>query len=151
MDNRTGFFTLLHHEGPIVEWSDDVEERLAYIKSAKPAHEQAVRLRHIVRVPEERCPALYEAWAQYRAVQQPAWAQYRAVEQPAMAQYRAAERPAWAQYEAVDRQAWAQYEAIQQAILNDPATLALVRELVPDCRWDGETIFPHIKEDNDAK
>ena len=45
----TGWFSLLHHSWELVERSDDdVMERIRYIKSNKPAHEQEIRLRHIV-------------------------------------------------------------------------------------------------------
>jgi len=46
-------FTLLHHEGPLLEWSDDVMERIKYINEQKPEDERAIRLRHIVFFPEE--------------------------------------------------------------------------------------------------
>ena len=44
----SGWFSLLHHADNLVEWSDNVMERVQYIVSNKPASEQAVRLRHIV-------------------------------------------------------------------------------------------------------
>ena len=50
----SGYFTLLHHCGPLVEWSDNVMERVEYIKSNKAAHEIPVRLRHIVFVPQPK-------------------------------------------------------------------------------------------------
>ena len=51
---KSGYFTLLHHWGPLVEWSDNVMERVEYIKSNKAAHEIPVRLRHIVFVPQPK-------------------------------------------------------------------------------------------------
>ena len=47
-----GLFTLLHHEGPLLEWSDDVMKRVKYINEQKPEYERAIRLRHIVFFPE---------------------------------------------------------------------------------------------------
>ena len=44
----SGWFSLLHHADNLVEWSNNVMERVQYIVSDKPAHEQAIRLRHIV-------------------------------------------------------------------------------------------------------
>ena len=48
-----GMFTLLHHEGPLLERSDDVMERIKYINEQKPKHERAIRLRHIVFFPQK--------------------------------------------------------------------------------------------------
>ena len=44
----SGWFSLLHHADNLVEWSNNVMERVHYIISDKPANEQAIRLRHIV-------------------------------------------------------------------------------------------------------
>ena len=44
----SGWFSLLHHAYDLVEWSDNVMERVRYIVSDKPAREQDIRLRHIV-------------------------------------------------------------------------------------------------------
>ena len=43
--------------------------------------------------------------------------------------------------------AWAEYERVEGLVLRDPATLAMVRELIPDCPWNGHTIFPAQKGD----
>ena len=43
-----GYFTVLHHEATIIEWSDDVMERIEYILHNKDANEVDIRLRHIV-------------------------------------------------------------------------------------------------------
>lgn len=50
-----------------------------------PVHERATRHRCIVRVPEERLPRLYSAWAAYEAVEVPAWAAHKAVEDKILA------------------------------------------------------------------
>ena len=50
---KAGMFTLLHHEGPLLEWSDDVMERIKYIKDRKAPIEVAIRLRHIVFYPKK--------------------------------------------------------------------------------------------------
>ena len=51
---RTGWFTLLHHEGPELEQSHDVIERLASILAGKPEHERLVRLTNIVWVSDAK-------------------------------------------------------------------------------------------------
>ena len=62
---HTGWFTLLHHEGPALEKSHNVIERLDFILKEKPEHERLCRLINIVHVPQ---PALDE----YKKVTQPA-------------------------------------------------------------------------------
>ena len=54
-DAKSGWFRFLHHDQPI-EWSGDVEKRLANITAAKPPHEQSGRIAMIRRVPDERVP-----------------------------------------------------------------------------------------------
>ena len=53
---QSGLFTLLHHEGPAVEWSDNVMERVEYIQIHKPEAEHKTRFRHIVYVDPELLP-----------------------------------------------------------------------------------------------
>src|SRR3990167_3630266 len=53
---KSGFFTLLHHHGPPIEWSHDVMERVKYIQKDKAAHERPIRLRHIVYVQKKMIP-----------------------------------------------------------------------------------------------
>lgn len=42
-----GWFTLLHHNGPILEWSDNVMQRVNFVMIFKPLNELYNRLRHI--------------------------------------------------------------------------------------------------------
>jgi len=51
-----GHFTLLHHQGPLIERSHDVMERVGHIKGDKAESERPVRLRHIVYVPIKMIP-----------------------------------------------------------------------------------------------
>lgn len=44
----SGFFSLLHRKGPVVEWSDNVMKRINHIRRHKPASEIQIRLSHIV-------------------------------------------------------------------------------------------------------
>ena len=48
-----GMFTLLHHEGPLLEWSDNVMKRVKYIREHKAQSERDIRLRHIVFFPKK--------------------------------------------------------------------------------------------------
>ena len=64
-DPRSGWFRFLHHETPL-EWSNNVDERLAYIQKEKPLHEVGGRLAAIIRIPDDVVPlALQEARRAY--------------------------------------------------------------------------------------
>jgi hypothetical protein len=109
---KTGWFTLLHHEGPHYEFSHDVAERIDYINEHKPAHERPIRLRHIRFVSEDAPPAL---------------AEYERVTATALAEYERVRAPAWAEYERVTATARERLDAE-------------IRALIPDCRWNGATL-----------
>jgi hypothetical protein len=53
-----GFFSLLHHQGPLVEWSDNVMERIRYIDREKPLRERDIRKAHIVYLDPKKIPAV---------------------------------------------------------------------------------------------
>ena len=69
-----GMFTLLHHEGPLLEWSHDVMVRVAYIKREKTPKEIPTRLRHIVHYPDHLIPA---EWQKANAEWQKAYAEWQ--------------------------------------------------------------------------
>ena len=50
-----GWFVWLHHD-TILEWSDNVKERIAYVRKQKPKNEQKVRAKHMIAVPDEMIP-----------------------------------------------------------------------------------------------
>src|SRR3990167_502450 len=54
-DPRSGFFRFLHHDKPI-EYSANVDERIAYIRAEKPPAERAGRLAAILRIPDALIP-----------------------------------------------------------------------------------------------
>ena len=70
----SGWFSLLHHADNLVEWSNNVMERVQYIVSDKPANEQAIRLRHIV--------FLGDRGADYEAKRASLYADYEAKRAP---------------------------------------------------------------------
>ena len=59
-DPRSGWFRFLHHETPL-EWSNNVDERLAYIQQGKPPHEVGGRLAAIIRIPDDAVPLALRA------------------------------------------------------------------------------------------
>ena len=115
-----GLFTLLHHEGPLLEWSDDVMKRVKYINEQKPEHERAIRLRHIVFFPEnlwgEKLRKAYAEW------------------QKECAEWRKADAE-WQKAEAEWQKAYAEW---QKAYADK--ILAYLKQHVKDCKWDGSTL-----------
>ena len=59
-----GFFWHVHHDA-LLEWSDNSNERIEYIKANKPKREQKLRLRLLKPVKGELPEAVLKAWAAY--------------------------------------------------------------------------------------
>ena len=133
---------LCHHEVLTERLAEPAENRIAYILSDKPEHEQALRLRLFRPAPE-----LEAAYAEYRRVKGPAYAEYQRVNGLAYAEYQRVRGPAYAEYVRVNGLAWAEYVRVEGAALADrnatAAKLYVVR--FPDSPWNGKTIFPGEK------
>ena len=145
-----GLFGLIHHD-TLAEYSANIAERVDYIRREKPGSEIATRLRCLVYLPQDRLPPKYgrataecgRAWAECgRAIDE--YGRARAEYDRATAEY----GRAWAEYDRAraeyDRataeygRARAEYgRAIDEYA---PQIEALIRELVPDCPWDGTQI-----------
>ena len=118
---KSGYFTLLHHQGPIVEWSGNVMERVEYINLEKPEHERAIRLDHIVYVPSSMVPeAVREADAKRRE---------------ADAKWREADAK-WREADAKWREAYAKWREADAGKLT-----AYLKRHVKDCRWNGTELL----------
>ena len=108
-----GSFTFPHHEGPVVEKSDNIMERVEYILTEKARTETPeqiyTRLRHIYYVPEEIAKTA------------------------AKAIYDKTCNDAKALYDKTCNDAGAIYDKTRDD--------AGVLKLIPDCKWDGKTIF----------
>lgn len=60
-----GYFTLLHHEGPFIERSYNVTERIRYILNDKPCPEVLTRLKNIHYMTPERKAAVADIVRKY--------------------------------------------------------------------------------------
>ena len=60
---QSGWFTFLHHEGPIIESSSNVMERVEYIVAEKLQEEILIRLQHIWHITAPAWEAYQEATA----------------------------------------------------------------------------------------
>lgn len=110
---RSGWFTFLHHNGPVVEASDDVMERVEYILGEKPEAEHYTRLRHIHYVPNDMLGTYMETLAPAEKRFARASGATREVLNQAMEEFQ----------EALDR------------------AVAPILTLIPSPQWDGKTIL----------
>lgn len=128
-DKTKGFFWHIHHD-KLMEWSDDINERIAYIKKEKPGKEQALRLKLMKPVKGKIPSRFIKAWESYdkarkaydkaKEVRDKAW--------EALIKAREACDKAW---EAYNKAVEASKEQIE----------ALHRKECPNCPWNGKTIF----------
>ena len=139
-----GLFTLLHHQGPVIEASENVKERLDYIVTEKPQSERLLRLRNIAIL----TPEVEQA---YLAIEKPAMEAYKAVQKPALEAYDAIQKPAWEAYKAIEKPAKEAYEAVQKPAreaykaIEKPAALKALKAVRPDNTWNGADIFAQEK------
>jgi hypothetical protein len=123
--NKKGWFWHVHHD-TLIEWSDDIDERIEYIKIGKPANEIPLRLKLLKLVKGEIPDA---AWQKAGA---------------ALEKADAAWQKAGAALEKADA-AWQKAGAARQkagaALETNKKVLALHQKECPDCPWDGKTIF----------
>ena len=114
----SGMFGLLHHD-QLYESSDDVMERVAYVRREKPQNEVAIRLHNMIYL--GGCPAVAKL-------------------APLYADYKAKRAPLYADYEAKRAPLYADHEAKLAALYAE--ILAYIRKHIPDCTWNGrELVF----------
>ena len=131
------YYWHIHHE-TLCEFSDNIEERVAYIKNNKSIEEMAVRLRLLREVKGElpkayktACKAYYDARKAYND----AWKAYNDAWK---AYYDAgkAYNDAWK----ACNDAWKAYNDAGKACKEEIEELH--KKECPACPWDGFTIFP---------
>ena len=114
-----GWFGFLHHK-QLCEESHDVNERIDYVKCAKPKNEVAIRLHNMIYLGD--CEAA-------------------AKRDPLDADYEAKYDTLDADYEAKRDTLDADYEAKRDTL--DAEILAYIKSNIPDCAWNGKTlVFP---------
>ena len=133
-DYRKGWFTHVHHSGPAIEWSDNIEERFEFIRASKAADEQELRAALIIRVPDRLIPLeVRKAQAAYNKARA-AYNKARVAYHKAQAAY----NKAWAAY----NKAWVAYYTAQAAY-DWEVIYAQVK--LANSPWDGRTIFSRGK------
>src|SRR3990172_7382236 len=137
-------FWHIHHE-VLLEWSDDIQERIDFIQAEKPKHEVEIRLRLLKPVQGALPPKLvkagdardkaYDANAKARAAFGKDW---DAFVKASVAYAKAGD--AFVKAKAAFVKAKAAYNKAYDECL--PQIEALHALECPDCPWNGTTIFP---------
>mgnify|MGYP001611374503 CR=1 FL=1 len=125
------YYWHIHHE-VLLEPSDDIGERIEYIKNNKPVEEIPIRL-HLLKEVKGRLPEAYdEAWKAYDEACK------------AHAEACKAHDEAWEDYDEASKaydEAWKAYAEAYRACKLE---IEALHELeCPNCPWDGKTIFPN--------
>ena len=152
MSMKLTFALHVHHEGPVIELlTEPIENRINYINANKSSGEIETRLRLLRELTEEEVEQLPPAWVEAYRVYREAyrvWGEaYRAYGE-AYRVYGEAGR-AWEEAYRVwgeaDRAYWeADWVWVKAYRVYAPQLEALhTRICLPDCPWDGKTIFPH--------
>lgn len=146
---HSGEFSFLHHKGPVVEHSYNVMKRLDNILSGcpdKPVHQQYDRLRHIYYIDPAKLPKdcqeaatkRHEAYVKYLEADTECQEAATKRHQEVYADYLKADaklQEAYAKRRETNIQWWDATDKYREKIT--PYVLALV----PNCAWDGQTIF----------
>jgi len=137
-------FWHIHHE-VLLEWSDDIQERIDYIKAHKPPHEVETRLRLLKPVQGALPPKLVKAKAAYDKARDAfvkasvAYAKARDAYDKARDAYDKAKAAYAKARDAYDKAKAAYNKAYDECL---PQIEALHALECPDCPWNGTTIFP---------
>ena len=113
----------VHHNLLAEFLTEPVETRIAYIKTAKPENEIAIRLRWLTPV-QNAPPALVQAWKAYDKAWKTNGKAWKTNDKARGTYYKA-----WATYD----KAWAECSAQLEK---------LHTEQHPSCPWNGKTLFP---------
>ena len=136
---QSGYFTLLHHKGPLVEESNNLMERIDYILQEKPEQEHLLRLRHIWPVSETANKAWDEAVARANKARDEAVAPaYKARDEAVARANKARDEAVALAYKARDEAVALAYKARDEAVARAYKEIVA---LIPDCTWNGGTIF----------
>ena len=120
---KTGYYWHVHHD-VLIEYSDNISERMEYIKKNKPPEEINIRLKLLKKVKgvlPKACQDAYKArWEADKAWQE-------------------ADKACWEAYKACQEA----YKACQEAYKAWQDEIEALHKLeCPNCPWDGTTIFP---------
>jgi hypothetical protein len=165
---KKGWFWHVHHD-TLIEWSEDIDERIEYIKNHKPPNEIPLRLKLLKpvkgKIPSAAWEKAYVAWQKADAAWEKAyvarqkasaawekayvaWQKADAARQKAYVAVQKAEAArqkayvAWQKADAAREKAYVARQKAEAARQTNPTVLALHAKECPNCPRDGETIFP---------
>ena len=121
----SGVFTFVHHQ-QLVEWSDNINERIAYIRSDKPKHEVESRLYHLLYLDVPELTKARDDWDKAREDWDKAHEDFY---QGYFTWY-------------IANEAWAKAWKDLNRVLNNfkPEIMTYVNKHIPDHRWDGKEL-----------
>ncbi len=135
-----------HHDQPVEVLWEDAEHRVTYILTQKPENERALRLRLFRPVSEKELKADAE-WKKVVAELQKAdaeWKKADAAWKKAIVEWKKADAErkkadaAWKKADAAWKKASVEWKKADAAL----GVLIHAHFCVPDCPWNGKTIFP---------
>jgi hypothetical protein len=135
-----GYAWHVHHDQLMEELTEPIEQRIKYIKTHKPKNEIVLRLKLL-----KASPKLKPLDDDYKAKWKPLYDDYKAKRKPLDDDYKAKWKPLYDDYKAKWKPLYDDYEAKRKPLDDDyKAKLAKLHheECVPDCPWNGSTIFP---------
>jgi len=151
---QKGWYTFLHHDGPVAEQSDNLMERIDYIVNNKPQKEILIRLRHIWPVPSAAGKIYADSHTAARKIYKDTHAATWKIYENSYADSRTAARKIYKDtlaaamtiYTDTLAAAWKIYEdsrtAAEKIYADSHAAAAKpLLALVPNCKWNSETIL----------
>ena len=133
----TNFALHVHHLGPVIEaLTEPIENRVSYIRDNKPAHEVETRLQLMRQLTDDETAMLPTAYVK-------AWEAYVKAWEAAVKAWEVYDeaRNAYVKARNAYVKAWEVYVEAMDACAPELEALH-ARICVPDCPWDGKTIFP---------
>ena len=133
-----GWFHAIHHNDDIVEWSDDINERIDFVKANKLDTEIPIRLTNLMYVGDFQPACDYKAKrdaldADYKAKRAPLDADYAAKRDALYADYKAKRAPLYDDYAAKRDALEADYRAKRDAL--DAEILPFIKQHNPNSAW----------------
>ena len=130
---KAGYFWHVHHE-ILVEYSEDIDERIEYIKNNKPLKEINIRLK-LLRKVKGVLPKVYrDAYKVYRD----AYKVYRDADKANWDTYKVYRDTYYKTCQDVDKARQDAYKVYRDEIE------ALHKKECPNCPWNGNTIFTKV-------
>jgi hypothetical protein len=146
---KSGFFWHVHHD-VLVEWSDNINERIEYIKNVKPKNEVKTRLKLLQPVKGELPEEVIGAWNAFEKAKNTFNKAKDAYEKvwDTFNKTKDAYEKVWNAYDEAFEARYKTWDAYDEAIVDHlPEIELLHKQECKNCFWDGHTIFPRRKEE----